>query len=274
MREAAAARRQRSFRTDAIILRRRNFGEADRLLTVLTPGHGRLDLVARGARKPASSKTGHVELYTRSTLQVYRSREPWMVQQAELRKAWRPLHEDLQCGAWASHIAELVERFTIPGDEELRPLFDLLDATFSRLCEEAEPRLVTRHFELELLEVGGFRPELQVCVSGGEVIIAQDQYFSHAGGGVVCPDCARRGQGQVSLSLDTLKVLRHLQRSPWEQVRGLSLPETLHNDLERIMSGYLTWVLERRLQGMAFARRVRQLRPVARAGKQGEGRDE
>ena len=263
MNDAPASRRQRAFRTDAIILRRRNFGEADRLLTVLTPHYGRLDLIAKGARKPASAKTGHVELFTRSEMLVHRGRDLGLALQAELRKAWEPLHEDLQRGAWASHIAELLERFTNPGDDELQSLFELLDATFTRLCEESDARLVTRHFELQLLDEAGFRPELRRCVTCDEAIVAQDQFFSHASGGVVCPDCAARGLGHLPLPLSTLKLLRHLQRSPWAQVRELAIPEALHNDVERILTGYMTWVLERRLQGVEFARRVRQLPPAA-----------
>jgi len=258
--EASAERRQRTFRTDAIILRRRNFGEADRLLTVLTPQRGRMDLIAKGARRPSSAKTGHVELYTRSELLVHRGRELGLAVQAELRKPWQALHEDLQRGAWAGHVAELVERFTNPGDDDLAAVFDLLDATFCRLCEEADARLVVRHFELKLLEETGFRPELQQCVLGDEGIIAEDQFFSHAAGGVVCPQCAGRGLGQLPLAEPTLRVMRHLQRSPWVQLRSLRVPETLHNDLERVLTGYITWVLERRLQGMDFARRVRHLR--------------
>ncbi len=272
MSDTASTRRQRAFRSDAIILRRRNFNEADRLLTVLTPTHGRLDLIAKGARRPASAKTGHVELFTRSELLVHRGRELGLAIQAELRKPWEPLHQDLQRGAWAGHVAELVERFTNPGDDDMQSLFALLDATFDRLCEERDARLVVRHFELQLLDETGFRPELQRCVAGGEVIVAQDQFFSHAAGGVVCPACAGRGVGQLRLAQATLRVLRHLQRSPWEQVRALNIPEGLHNDLERILTAYMTWVLERRLQGVDFVRRVRRLR--ATASQRETGRNE
>lgn len=267
---APAERRQRAFRSDAIILRRRNLGEADRLLTVLTPRHGRLELIAKGARRPASAKTGHVELFTRSELLVHRGRELGIAVQAELREAWEPLHGDLQLGAWAGHVAELVERFTTPGDNELQPVFELLDATFGRLCAERDARLVVRHFELQLLDVTGFRPELQFCVIGGEPVVARDQFFSRADGGVVCPECAGRGLGQMPLALPTLKVLRHLQRSAWSELRVLQVPEALHNDLERVMTAYMVWVLERRLRGMEFAQRVRRLRPArGKAEKRG-----
>ena len=271
MNGAPAERRQRTFRTDAIILRRRNFGEADRLLTVLTPQRGRLDLIAKGARRPSSAKTGHVELFTRSELLVHRGRELGLAVQAELRKPWQALHEDLQRSAWAGHVAELAERFSNPGDDDLRTVFELLDATFGRLCDEADARLVVRYFELKLLEETGFRPELQSCVLGDEAIVAEDQFFSHAAGGVVCPRCAGRGLGQLPLAEATLRVMRFLQRSPWEQLRNLRVPEALHNDLERALTGYITWVLERRLQGMDFARRVRHLQTLHNAAENGSG---
>lgn len=263
MSAAPHTRRARTFRTDAIILRRRNFGEADRLLTVLTPAHGRLDLIAKGARRPSAAKTGHVELFTRSALLVHRGRELGLAVQAELRKPWQPLREDLQRAAWAAHIAELVERFTNPGDDDSRPLFELLDQAFGRLCASRDARLVVRHFELHLLDETGFRPELQRCVLGDEPLTPRDQFFSHAAGGVVCPACAARAPGRLPLSLATLKLLRHLQRSPWAQVQALVLPAALHNDLERLLTAYLTWVLERRLHGVEFVRRVRALRPAA-----------
>ncbi|HRF93643.1 MAG TPA: DNA repair protein RecO, partial [Aggregatilineales bacterium] len=66
---------ERSFRTNAIILKRRDFGEADRLLTILSPQYGKRETIAKGARKPASTKTGHVELFTCVDMLISRGRE-------------------------------------------------------------------------------------------------------------------------------------------------------------------------------------------------------
>ena len=66
------SRFERAFRTQAIILKRRDFGEADRILTVFTPAYGKLDVIAKGARKPTSTKTGHVELFTRTDMLIHK----------------------------------------------------------------------------------------------------------------------------------------------------------------------------------------------------------
>lgn len=251
----------RQFHTPALILKRFDLGEADRVLTILTPRHGKFEVVAKGARKLTSRKTGHCELFTRADMQIHRGRELGIAVQSEMSASYLPLRDDLTRGALAGHVAELTDRFLDSGqggDSESNGAYTLLDATFARICDDDDPRLAVRFFELHLLDLVGFRPELSECVIGHEAVQPEDQYFSYAEGGVVCPRDAARGTSFVPLPLGTLKALRHLQRSRWQQVAELQLSEARHDDLERVMHGYLAYVLERRLQSVEFLRRLRQ----------------
>ena len=250
-------RPERSFRTAAIILKRRNFGEADRLLTLLTPEHGKIDGIAKGARKTTSSKPGHVELFTRADVLIHKGRNLDIVVQAELVDPYLGLREDLQRGAYASYTAELLDRFTETGDDDLGELFGLLANTLQRLCQEKDPRLVIRYYEMRLLDAVGFRPELNECVVSRETIQPEDQFFSYAGGGAVRSPYAHQIESAVPISLPALKLLRHMQRSPYEQVRNLDVSLKLHDEVERILLGYLTHLLERQLQSVDFIRRIR-----------------
>jgi DNA repair protein RecO (recombination protein O) len=250
-------RPDRAYRTPALILKRRDFGEADRLLTILSPRHGKQDVIAKGARKPTSTKTGHVELLTIADMLIHRGRDFGIVVQAEVMNPYLAVREDLTRGAYASYVAELTDRFTAVGDDDLSDVYDLLTATLDRLCTDSDPRLAARYFELGLLDAVGFRPELQECVISRAAIQPQDQYFSYADGGVVSPDHAARSTSFVPIPLATLKVLRHMQRSPYSHIQSLSIAPALHDDLERIMLGYITYVLEQKLQSVAFIRRIR-----------------
>lgn len=251
------ARPERSFRTPALILQRRDFGEADRLLTVLTPGHGRFNAIAKGARKPTSTRTGHVELFTRADMLINRGRELNVVAQVVMVEPFLPLREDLQRGAYASYATELLLRFALDEDASDPALFHLLDDTYARLCDAPDPRLVVRYYELRLLEAAGFRPELNTCVVSGEPIQPEDQFFSYGAGGVVSPAGERLSHGCVPLSLGALKLLRYLQRSGYAVVPKLDIGAALHNEAERVMLGYITYLLERRLQSVDFIRRIR-----------------
>jgi DNA repair protein RecO (recombination protein O) len=250
--------RERSFRTPAIILKRRDFGEADRLLTVLTPRHGKLDVIAKGARKLISHKTGHVELYTRADMLIHKGRDLSVVEQSEMTSPYQPLREDLQRGAYAGYAVELVDRFVTTSEDEMSALFYLLDDTLQRVSNEKDPRLPIRYYELHFLNLVGYRPELNECVVGHEAIEPQDQFFSFPDGGAVCPEHGAQRPALAALPLMTLKLMRHIQRNPYNAIKALGVSPELHNDAERVILGYITFLLERRLQSVEFIRRLRR----------------
>jgi DNA repair protein RecO (recombination protein O) len=251
---------ERQFRTQAIILRRREWRESDRMLTILTPAHGKLDVVAKGARKLNNPKTGHVELFTRSDMLIHNMRTIPTVVQCETIAPYLNIREDLMLGGYANYIVEMLDRFTMESalhDTDAR-LFDLLQVTLERLCDERDPRLAVRYYEVRLLDLAGFRPDLHTCAITGAAIQAEDQHFSYMLGGVVSPTAARADLRLVPISLNTLKVLRHLQRSEYEQVRDLKIDHALHDQIERISLGYVTAILERRLQSVDFIQKIRR----------------
>lgn len=249
--------RERTLRTEAVILRRQEIGEADRLLVLLTPGHGKLRALAKGARKPIARKAGHLELYALVDMQLARGREWYYVREAETREPFLPLREDLVRTAYASHLVELIDRFTGEQDAS-RAEFTLLRDALGWLCTDTDPRTVARYFELRLLALAGFAPALHQCVIGQEELRPRDQYFSPPDGGVICPDHHGEIERGMPIGLPALKTLRYMQTQPWEAVRMVRISSTLHLELERLMLAYLTFVLEQRLQSVEFLRRLRR----------------
>lgn len=249
---------ERLYRTDAIILRRSDFGEADRLLTVLTPARGKVRLLAKGVRKTTSRKAGHVELFMLTDMLVAHGRTWDIISQAEVVEAYRDLREDLDKTSHAYYLAELVDRFSEEHDPN-QPLFELLALTLARLSHLDDPYLNLRYFELHLLSLTGFQPQLHFCVAGEEPIQAvENNYFHFVDGGVLCPTHGQARPNAEPLPLAVLKVLRYLQTEPWEQVAKLQLSPATRQQVERLLLGYLTFVLERRLKSVDFIRRLRR----------------
>lgn len=248
---------ERSFRTPAVILRRQDFGEADRLLVILTPEHGKLRAIAKGARKPAARKTGHVELFALVDMLISRGRELHIVAQAETKEPFLPLREDLIRGTYANHLVELLDRFTADQDSG-RAEFELLVNALGWLCTDVDPRLVARYYELALLGLAGFAPSLHQCGVGQEPLEPQDQFFSPPDGGVICPEHHAGLDRGMPLSLDALKALRYMQTRPWDAIRVLNLKGSLHRELERVTLAYITYLLEQRLQSVEFLKRLRR----------------
>lgn len=250
-------RQPRSFRVEAVVLKHNDQGEADRMLTLYSRERGKLRALAKGARKMRSRKAGHVEPFTHVSLLLAKGRNWYIVSQAEAVDTFNALREDLETVGHASYIIELLDKFTYE-EEENRGIYRLLVKTLTRLNRGDEITVVLRYYEIRLLDLLGFRPELQTCVVSGEKIKAEDQYFSANLGGVINPEYGRGHAGAVPVSMRALKYLRHFQRSNYQEaVRAQVAPE-VQRELEILMQHYLTYLLERALNTPKFLRRVRE----------------
>lgn len=256
-------KRQRSFRVDAVILRHSDWGEADRLLTLYTAEMGKVKAIAKGARKPRSRKAGHLEPFTHAALLLARGRDIMLVTQAETINAFLTLRSDLLLSTYAAYVIELVDRFTYEGDtleSEDRLIFRLVVDALDWLNERFDPDLVTRFYELHLLNLVGFRPQLFNCASCNTRILPQDQFFSVEAGGVVCPKCGASTPGVRPITMQGLKYLRHFQRSSFAEARRAQVPPITAREIESLMQSYVTYLLERSLNSPAFLRRIRKER--------------
>jgi DNA repair protein RecO (recombination protein O) len=136
-------------------------------------------------------------------------------------------------------------------------MYRLLADTLSRLCTETDTSLVVHYYEVRLLDLLGFRPQLFHCVRCGNEIRAEDQYFSAALGGVLCPDCGKSPSGARPISMQALKFLRHYQRSSYSEARRAHPTSAQYREMETLLQHYLTYLLERGLNTPEFLRRVK-----------------
>ncbi len=227
------------------------------MLVLFTRELGKVRAIAKGVRKLRSRKAGHLEPFTRSSLLLARGRDMLIVTQAETINAHLSIQDSLELIGYASYVIELLDRFTYEEGEN-RALYRLLADTLERLSSQPGPALPVRYYEIRLLDLLGFRPQLFSCARCGKEIQAEDQYFSAEAGGVLCPSCGRQAPGAHPISMQTLKCLRHMQRSSYAEAGRLPIAPAANRELEILMQQYLTYLLERGLNTPAFLRRVRR----------------
>lgn len=243
-------------------MKRSDFGEADRLLTLFTPDLGKIRAIAKGARKPSSRKSGHVELFTHAALLVARGRHLDIVTQAETLDAFLPLRENLDRLGFGYYLAELVDRF-LEENVENPPLFDLLLNALRWLGDpETDPVLLARYFELQLLKHVGYQPQLFNCANCGRPVEPVDNFFSAEIGGVLDPGCVERMAGRtrdvLPVSLNGLKLLRYLQTREWATVSRLRQGASVLAEVESLMRRNILHHLERNLKSVDFLNTLRQ----------------
>ncbi len=249
---------QRSFRVEAVVLRHADWGEADRLLTLYTRERGKVRAIAKGARKIRSRKAGHLEPFTRVTLQLAKGRDLFIVTQADTQEAYLPIGENLTKAGHASYVIELLDRFTYEDENESYNTFSLLTDVLSRIAADPDPWLAIRYYEVRLLDELGFRPHLFECAACGEAIQPVDQFFSPMAGGVLCPRCGAGLPGAWKISVEALKYFRHFQRSSYTEAQRARPAPEVRNELETLIQKYLTYLLERDLNSPHFLKQIKE----------------
>ena len=259
--------RPRVYKSEGIVLRSMDLGEADRVLTVLTPRLGKLRVIAKGVRRTRSRIGGALEPFSDVQLVLAVGRTFDVVTSSSLEDPHLGLRNDLHSTAAAWYVVELVDRF-VEGAADSHEAFRLLAQALSALDagDAVSREVVARWFELHLLEAMGFRPELGSCLECGARIEPDGNVFSAAGGGVVCPSCDHAALGGRKVSPDALKVMRHLQRSPLVAVLRLQLASPLHREVERLLHASVSVVLERELRSREFLEEVAAREAAAAAG--------
>jgi len=257
---------RRIYVTDAIVLSRFDFAEADRILTLITPEHGKLKAIAKGVRRQKSRIGGSLEPFAELRVQLARGRTFDVVTQVVVGHAWLRLRDSLEPAATAWYLAELADR-SLEERHAAQPLYALLHRAYGLLDAGMDPGRVARWYEMHLADELGVRPELERCVECDRLLETSDTFrWVPPLGGVLCQRDPGPPAALTSLSLDALKVLRAYQRLDAEALAELRLDPAAEREVEAAMRAFIGTALEREARSLPFLDEVRAV-PVG--GRQG-----
>lgn len=239
-------------------MRRFRYGESSLLVHVITPEHGRLSALAKGAYRPRSGYYGVLDLF--DTLRLAWSRGPrselGLLTAGSLEKRRRRIAADLERYRAGLAVLELAGLGAREGHEE-RELFTLVEDALDLLAETgAAPGLVGAAFDLRFLALAGLAPALTACASCGRALgergTAGQVPFSTVLGGRLCDACAGEAAGRraslESLPLHTIRVARSLMDTPLRMLSRTRLDPGRTERVRFLARRFLEAHLETRLR--------------------------
>ena len=169
----------RSYTSQGVILARRNFGEADRILVIYSKDFGRISLIAKGIRRPKSKKRGHVEIFSLVNFQAVSGHGMDTMTEAELVDDFKEVRKSLNKISLAYYFAEVIERITHEGEPNTE-LFDLIIEFLKKLKKTNSLRILRLDFILNLLTLMGYWPKGKEMRDPDETLegIIERQVFS------------------------------------------------------------------------------------------------
>ncbi len=258
----------RTYRTEALSLRKMPLGEADLLLTLYTRDAGKLRAVAKGARKTTSKLVGYFEPLTLNRLALSKGRNLDIISQAQVIDNFSTLKSSLTGLTQGLYIAELLDGF----GSEANPNPELYQLSLEALqAIERSPAsdMPLRYFELHLLRVSGLMPELYHCVECRRTLEPGQHRFSPDRGGALCLECQApesrspefqlREAGVRNLSLSTLKVLRMLHRTPLPEIPDLKMGQPVALELKSVLGDTVRYWLDKEIRSNSFLEHIQHL---------------
>ncbi len=234
------------YRDEAIVLRTQKLGEADRIITLLTRGNGRVRAVAKGVRRTTSRFGSRLEPFTHVDLQLAEGRSLDVVTQAETLSSYATaLGGDYERYTAGTVMLETAERLVIEDKEPALQQFLLLVGGLRAMAGgEQGPGQVLDSFLLRSLSVAGYAPTFVACARCG--LEGSHRSFNPAAGGMLCATC--RLPGSANPAPETVVLLGALLAGDWPVV-ATSDPRH-RREAHTLVSAYLAWHLERGLKSL------------------------
>jgi DNA repair protein RecO (recombination protein O) len=233
------------------VLSRIKLGEADRIVTVLTQGSGKVRAVAKGIRRTKSKFGARLEPFTHVSLMLYRGRGALdTVAQAEIIASFRPLREDLELLTAGEAMLEATDKVSEDHERNVRLFMLLLSGLRALELMPADPAAVAESFLLKLLSLSGFHPSLHACAVCGAL---NPSLFASGQGGAVCEGCAEHGAGPVSPG--SLQLLAHLAGTGLEHAGDVVLNGDARREARGMLYGFTEYYFERRMRSLPLLAR-------------------
>ena len=253
----------RRYATEAIVLTRFDLGEADRVLTLITPGLGKIRAVAKGVRRPTSRIGGSLEPFAELTVALARGRTFEIVTQVSVGHAWLRLRDTLEGTATAWYLAELADR-SLEEHHPAEPTYRLLHRAYELLDAGMAAGRVARWYEMRIADESGVRPEVDRCVECDRLLEVDERYrWVPPSGGVICQRCPGPPYDRTEMSLEGLKLLKAYQRLDIEAIAALRLAPATEREVEAALRDFLRTALDRDPRTLPFLDEVRDA-PAAR----------
>ena len=239
------------YQIEAILVAVRDWGDADKIVTLFSREHGKIFAFANGARRPKSPLAGGMQMFTHLEVTLAPGKNSDSVKQCDIKYAFRQIQEDFNCMAYGAFIAELTSELC-PERQPEPQVFDLLLTVFHILTLR-NPRIVALGYAWQLLYITGYYPEFEQCTVCGQALCFP-AYFSSASSGCVCSRCDHNGLPEFNEKIsDFIKCLLNLD---WNNPGCFTVNGTVLVQTEKLLMDYLMQCLDKPLKSMNFIKQV------------------
>ncbi len=239
-----------TYKTPGIILKRKNIGETDKILTVYTQTKGKINLIAKGIRKVLSKLSGHLELFYLSDFFIAEGKQIDTVAGAQIINNFPRIHASPKKIKYSYYIAETTDRL-IKSEEKSLDIYNLLLLTLDNIeRNQFNDDLCLFFFQIHMLDFLGHRPELNHCVKCQKSLDLEINFFSFHLGGIICENCHKYDLDSYIINNNSIKLMRLFLES--KNLNNIKNANKEIKELLKILQNFIEWIGEKKINSAKY----------------------
>ncbi|WP_168119295.1 DNA repair protein RecO [Paenibacillus sp. HB172176] len=243
-------------RAEGIVLRGMDYGENNKIITLLTKSNGKTGILVRGAKKVKSRHSSLAQPFTYGEFQYFRNKGLGTLNHGEIIESHHVLRTKLELSAYAAYAAELTDR-TLQEEEPSGFYFEQLKACLEALQVGKDPQIVLHLYEMRILELAGYLPELEQCMHCGNRV-GPFKLSCHSGG-VLCSRCMARDTFALPVGEGAHKLLRLFARMDMRRLGDINVKPETKAELKQCMRGLMDAQLAIPMKSRSFLDQIEKL---------------
>ncbi|ORT99448.1 DNA recombination and repair protein RecO [Anaerovibrio sp. JC8] len=242
------------YQTEALVLGVKNWGEADKIITLLSREHGKITATAFGCRRPKSPLAGPLQMFNEVDIQLTKGNRLDTVRQASLKQANKNMSTDFSAMAYGAFVAELATNLSVEGFPQA-DMYDKLLEVFAAFGSR-NPRIAALAAAFQILEFSGMQLSYERCIRSN-LEIEGDAYFSINDGGAISPALVQSEDKGLMEYPEALRVfIGQLLQLDWLEKPAFKVNGRIMVQAESLLLGYLYHIFGKPMKSLQFIQQV------------------
>ncbi|MDY7033161.1 MAG: DNA repair protein RecO [Thermodesulfobacteriota bacterium] len=248
------------YRTEAIVIRSTDFSDFDKIVTFFTRDYGKLKGIAKGAKRSKKRFSNTLELFSYVHLFFFEKENKGLsrINNCSLIETHVEICKDIQKMAYGSYFIELIDEF-IGEREKNEAVFSLLVDSLSLMNSKKIDKEIARIFEIRLLSLVGYQPQLEGCVDCGRKLSPEERFwFGPRRGGILCDGCSHGHERLSPMSLGTLRMLVSARDMDFKKIHRLVFSKQALKESEEALTHFIFFQMGKEPNSMKFLKTLVQ----------------
>ncbi|MBI4845450.1 MAG: DNA repair protein RecO [Candidatus Omnitrophica bacterium] len=239
-------------KTEAIVLDRKDYRETSYLISLLTRDFGKIYAQAKGAKRKAGKFGTNFSPISYNKIVFYENDKSGfhIISQADLIDHFNAIDTDIERFTYATYFLELVSA-AMPQGEKNPQVFELVKKFLNFLNKQYKILNIAQIFEIKFLNLSGFKPRLDNCVSCGSQVLKESK-FSFVLGGLLCMQCFARDHSAHKVLQGTIATVNYIENNELEKIANLRIIESVRKELQYMLRRFIDFHVGEQFNSIKF----------------------